>query len=229
MQLFLSDFILYYLYKMPYYQPKKNNADQIHDILFIHIPKTGGTTLEQYLKKKYIQTLYSFKNSQMLPEDNLKNISLQHQTYNTINKYKDVLKVKFDDKLKIITIVRNPYDRIISDLFFYKLIEKNTSPEDVYIIIKKYIDKDILYDNHNIPQYKFIIDNNEKLLSNIHIFRTENLTKELHEYGFVDYNGKNCSTNYDSYLNNDSIKLINRIYHKDFILLKYKKKQCIKI
>ena len=48
--------------------------------------------------------------------------SLQHLTYKKISEFKTILDVDFNEDLKIITIVRNPYDRIVSDLFFFNLI-----------------------------------------------------------------------------------------------------------
>lgn len=204
---------------MPYYKKKH--------ILFIHIPKTGGTSLENYLKNNDIQTLYiPVPRNNILPEKNLRNKSLQHQTYNTIYKYRKLLNINFDNKLRIISIVRNPYHRIISDLFWNKLIKKNTSPEMVYNIIKSYIYKDC-YDNHNIPQYKFITDENNELINNIKIFRTEELKKGLIEYGFINFNihTNNIKINNNDkmkYLNRDSINLINNYYKKDFELFNYK-------
>jgi len=99
---------------MPYY--KEGN------ILFIHIPKTGGSSLETYFENIYTQTCFGFDKKNILPE-NINNISLQHLTYNTIYKYRDILDVSFNEKLNIITIVRNPYDRIISDLFWLKILK----------------------------------------------------------------------------------------------------------
>ena len=63
------------------------------------------------------------------------------------------------------------------------------------------------------------------MIKDIKIFKTESLTKELVEYGCTDFDiftqtGK-CDKNYDTYLNEDSIKLINEIYYKDFIMFNY--------
>lgn len=160
----------------------------------------------------------------MIPETQYQNKSLQHQFYTTIYKYRDILNVNFDDELKIITIVRNPYHRLVSDLFFYNKINKFTDSEKVYDILKNYIHSD----NHNIPQYKFITDENENLINNITIFKTETLTKDIINYGFSDYDNtiklKGCedSINYMKYLNSDSLELINKVYLKDFELFDYK-------
>lgn len=199
---------------MPYYK-------DIH-ILLIHIPKTGGSSLEKYLQTKSHETLFSGQVNDIMPHEHLKQISLQHQTLHHIWKYRKILNVDFNN-LTILTIVRNPYDRIISDLFHFNLININIPPNEVYEIIKNYIKRTDL-DNHNIPQYKFICDakgNINTYIKNIKIFKTETLTKELHKYGFTDYKGKNGSNHYIQYLNEDSIKLINKFYHIDFLIFDY--------
>ena len=51
---------------MPYYK-------DIHT-LFIHIPKTGGSSLEKYLQIKSTQTLFSGPTNDIIPENKLKNM-----------------------------------------------------------------------------------------------------------------------------------------------------------
>ena len=205
---------------MPYYA-KKN-------LLFIHIPKTGGTVIESNIKKNTQQKLYTASPSNTLLDFPYNRISLQHQFYTTIYKFRDKLHVNFDN-IKIFSVVRNPYDRIISDLFWHKLINKNFTAEQVYNVIKNsYLDRNDL-DNHNEPQYKFITDENSELIKNIKIFKTETLNESNDELNkFIGFNinneQKDVNKDYSNYLNQDSISLINTFYEKDFELFNYKLK-----
>ena len=201
---------------MPYYRNK--------NVLFIHIPKTGGSVIETRFTRLTPQTLYSGSSNELL-EFPYNKISLQHQLYTTIYRFRDRLNVNFDN-IKIFAVVRNPYDRIISDLFWFKLIGRHSSPRHVYNVIKNnYLDRDDL-DNHTIPQYKFVVDENGELCDNIKIFNTETFNEsngELNKFlGFdVNIKANNVNKNYSMYLNQDSISLINSHYKKDFELFNY--------
>jgi len=209
---------------MPYFKNNKIN------LLFIHIPKTGGSSLEKYFSVKFNIPLN--KKSLMSTEDIREfidkpeiNSSLQHLTYNTIIKYKDFFKID-ESNIKILAVVRNPYDKLMSDLFYLKKININSTKEDVYEKIKIYLQKN--YDNHITPQYKFITNDDETLIDNIKILHTETLNDDMLKLGYKDFNIKmNMNpnvVNYQDYLNEDSIKLINEIYKKDFEILNYNKK-----
>lgn len=220
---------------MPYFKNKK--------ILFIHIPKTGGTSLETYLSRNEEMLIYHNKTSKILYNfDEINGISLQHLTYKDILKNKEKFKLNFNN-IKIISIVRNPYERIISDLIFFKIINLNTHPNKVYKRMKNYIfSPNEKFDNHNLQQYCFLINNNNEIEKKIKIFKCENLNNELINYGFKDFDlaltfkqesdiiqindiekiKKERKEKYMKLLNKNSIKLINRIYEKDFILFNYK-------
>tara|TARA_Y100000741_G_C18185115_1_gene530989 strand:+ start:321 stop:983 length:663 start_codon:yes stop_codon:yes gene_type:complete len=220
---------------MPYYKEC--------DLLFIHIPKTGGTCIDRQICKSRKQTLYTRNSCNDLLHEPYKNISLQHQFYTTIYENRTILDINFD-KIKIFTIVRNPYDRIISDLFWiavcwgdrfkeFKVMKnKNINPEQVYNLIKNiYINNNKL-DNHNQPQYKFITDKNCNLIPNIKIFKTEQLNKSNHNINqFLGFNihirRNNVNKDYSRYLNKKSISLINDFYKKDFELFDYKMKSAL--
>ena len=210
---------------MPYFK-----YDDIN-VLFIHIPKTGGSSVESYFSSKFNiplnnSSLFHFIHDARLVNEKMKiNSSLQHITYNQILEYSKIFNIKFDN-IKIITIVRNPYERIMSDLFFNNLVTTHVTTERVFDIIKEYLVSD-KYDNHNIPQHKFITNDKGEIIQNIHILKTESLTNDMNTLGYSDFNiFENVNMNkinYYNYLNNNSINIINQFYHLDFILFNYDK------
>ncbi len=211
---------------MPYF--KNDNVN----ILLIHIPKTGGTSLELYFSYKYNiplnnDSLFNFLDKTIKKDNNIViNSSLQHVTYQTMLQYNYFFKINFDN-IKIITIVRNPYERIISDLFFLRKINVDTSKNETFNIIKEYLKSDNL-DNHNIPQYMFVTNNNKEIIPNIHILHTNTLTTDMINLGYEDFNihkyaNKLKPEEYYNYLNEESIKLINDFYDYDFTLFNYNK------
>jgi hypothetical protein len=207
---------------MPYFKNSEIN------LLLIHIPKTGGTSLEKYFSKKYNIDLNEKSLYGKLPFCMKNKICimshLQHLLYRTIMKYKNEFKINLKD-LKIIASVRNPYHRLVSDLFYYKLINEKTNKKEVYKVILKYLYFP-KFDNHNIPQYLFLLNEHGEINEDITIFKTETLKNDMINYGFEDFNlnenkNKNTKINYMDYLNDDSIFLINNHFHKDFQYFDY--------
>ena len=210
---------------MPYFKNKDIN------VLFIHVPKTGGSSLDTYFSSKFNiplnnKSLFHFIKDKQLLNENIKiKSSLQHITYNQIVKYSKIFNIDFDN-IKIITIVRNPYERFVSDLFYFSLITTDSTKETVFDILHNYLVSD-KYDNHNIPQHTFITNDKGEIIENIHILKTESLTNEMKVLGYIDFNiydNVNINkVNYYNYLNNESIEIINKFYHLDFILFNYNK------
>jgi uncharacterized protein YlzI (FlbEa/FlbD family) len=168
--------------------------------------------------------LFNFLDEKTAKSKNI-NSSLQHITYKTIDTNKEFFKIDMSN-IEIITIVRNPYNRIISDLFWHKKITINSTTEEVYHKIQKYL-RDETLDNHNIPQYLFVTDEKMQLIPNIKILYSETLSSDMHKLGYVDFdvkiNDNKNKPNYFHYLNPSSIQLINEFYDYDFKLFNYDK------
>ncbi len=206
---------------MPYYK-------NLH-LLYIHIPKTGGTSVEDYLQSiGGQQTLRNSEPGNNLLHGTLSKVSLQHQTLSTLTKYAALLEIDLADRqLRVFATVRNPYDRAVSDLFWYRLIRKDSTPDEVFRALKEeFLRHPEALDNHPLPQHKFISvcgpDSLVRLRRGVTVLRSETLTDDMRRFGFRDYSGPDTSPTYDKYLNRDSIALINKFYAADFALLGYR-------
>ena len=225
---------------MPYF----NNG--IENVLFIHIPKTGGTSVEHYLSNKILkkplvrtdEILYGIIRNEtyinyLKKQEYRKNIdqvgSYQHQFYRCILDNKELLKINTVD-LRTFCIVRNPYTRFLSDMFYLSRKKVNSSiftPDEIYFKAANEYFKSIS-DNHVFPQYMFISDENGELFKEIKILKFENLDRHMKLLGYIDFNeslniGTVSKDNYFNYLNMKTVDIINNYYGKDFELFGYKK------
>ncbi len=196
------------------------------NILFLHVPRTGGSSVENFFYYKNgvpptIDNIHSFPGLGI----DLNRHSLQHSTYSEIKEREKYFNIDFT-KTKVISIVRNPYNRIMSDLIYFKMINFESSHEKVESTINNYLNSDFTYDNHKIPQYKFVIDSDNNICKDILILHTENLTEEMKmngygEFDMKDNSGNKENKNYLNLLNNNSIKKINEFYKNDFEMFNY--------
>jgi len=206
---------------MPYFFNNEVN------ILVIHIPKTGGQSLEQYFSRKY--SISIGKNSlhglyKDFKENKLNFIYLQHLRFNQILSYHNDLGIRLKD-LVTISIVRNPYKRAISALFYNRFLkDEEATPSEVVSALQYALSKKEWY-NQFAPQYSFLL-NGDYVDSSIRVLRTETLCDDMKRLGFNDFNVFNNKnhlsiTDYERYINDDFIKLINTLYEKDFVLFNY--------
>ncbi len=137
---------------MPLYSFEKNKRKAF--FLFIHVPKTGGTSIVEFLRhlkfSEYFGYDSNFRKQFKEPP--------QHFTYNLLNEMINIELLDFS-----FAIVRNPINRIISS-YFWSL--ENSSKSSLYLNMdfqtwfnfqtedfKK--NKNTL-SNHILPQYYFI-------------------------------------------------------------------------
>jgi len=78
--------------------------------IFIHIPKTGGTTINCMINKSEWQTT---------PDFNYRHIIYETKRSNSGDIFNPINKNKYDD-FNIFMLLRNPIDRIVSEYFFIK-------------------------------------------------------------------------------------------------------------
>lgn len=199
---------------MPVYS--KNNKY----ILFIHIPKSGGSTLSKVLINKGWDESFCIRKKTL---ENIKylNCSSQHFHRETIKKIFNLN--KFD---KIFTIVRNPFERLKSE-YYWQLkqnIVSNTLPKEwLNNVFDEYKENKFIYDNHIRPQNEFILEKAK-------IFKLEEGMDKVYE--FILGNNiiklkkqiKLKKSDYKILIEEDFLKLktqIDDFYAEDYILLKY--------
>ena len=124
--------------------------------IFIHIPRCGGTTIEDTLfdDKSFFRT-DTYPNILNLP------YPLNHCTLEDINKSR-VLHPNFN-KFYSFTFVRNPFDRLVSEFFYLRdRLELSDDIKGGLIYLSNYSDGGIR-GNHCMSQHKFIETNNPKI------------------------------------------------------------------
>ena len=133
---------------MPVYT--KNNKN----ILFIHIPKTGGSSLEKlFIYRKWNENFISKgKRSDIIK---IYKSTLQHSHAQILKEIFDLSKF-----YKILTIVRDPFERCKSEDYWQSKVKiistKNITPEIWFNDISiKYKKNNFIFENHIRPKMNF--------------------------------------------------------------------------
>lgn len=194
-------------------------------VTFLHIPKTAGTTIESWLNetRKYQQILFSQKKL----EDML--VTPQHLGYHTLTELTKTLYRPFVYKF---TVVRNPFDRIVSE-FFYRIklgsIQLGENAESLFspwVVhnLKKYKDSPDVLDNHLRPQTYFVNDD-------VEVFKFEDgiqnvliaVGKRIGIQEKVEVKPKKVGEKKEVRWSPNAIKMVLEIYEQDFDRFNYSK------
>jgi len=210
------------------------------DTLYLHIPKTGGMSIEYYfyrlcnIGERNTSNLYGWylnmESHIRVPDER----TLQHFTYAEIvgEQYADFFPKEIaKQETRIVVSVRNPYDRMVSEIFWNKCIpfdRLDPTPEKVENAIRFYLYEDKSVQDHRRPQYNFILDTNGKPMTHIHVVRCETLTEDMRTLGFSDFkervnqNDYYTPEKYQSILTENARRMIEEYYKEDFLYFGYK-------
>ena len=201
-----------------------------HKCIFVHIPKCGGSSIEDLLWPREKDRCEA--NLWMGFIDRYHNKyqtgGLQHLFSRHIRD--EVGHEVFDSYYKF-AIVRNPWDKAVSQYCYIKQREdlreyigmKTTDSFEKYlslIQLKSHVQWE--------PQWKFILDTTDQLLVD-HIGRFENFNDEakeiLNHLNIADqeipHRKKGTRGNYKDYYNPESIKTIKQMYQRDIEMFGY--------
>lgn len=223
--------------------------DHNNEIIFVHIPKTMGTSIVDafgHRNLKYnigpfesnhdckVHILFGIIKTSLLKNnifsENQEFKALQHLT---IKQIKDIVPENIFNKYYKFSIVRDPFTKTLSD---YNYLPKSSLLGKKYgdsfseyilkvkdIVLNRKFEENIAYD-HLIPQHEFLyID--EKLCVD-KVFKFEN-AEEILKFVKNTYNIKLKCLNTGKYGKDDILQInsykniIYDIYRKDFILFKY--------
>ena len=198
--------------------------------IYIHIPKTGGTSIEKYLNiynenglrpntnilHGHVPIKFEDNEYDPLNVGGLAGYNLQHLTSNEIKK---LLTVQIYQKYFKFTFIRNPWDRMVSE---YKWAYYSLSFEDYINRILYVVENRIKLETKNAhfrPQIEYI--NNDLDF----IGRFENFNQDIEKVSSLigldfdikklPHEKKTNRKHYKEYYNEQTKQIINNIYKED--------------
>jgi len=190
-----------------------------HKILFIHIPKTGGTSIEYALNMKKNSAGYGVVN----------NKAIQHYKW---DEYSQLNTPNFEDFIRI-SIVRNPYTRFLSEYYWCQIKGLGYNSKQsineflttVETIVKNKNFYETRFHDHFIPQHEFIYDaKKEELVVDqlFHFEKMEDVREFLYKYWrWLPHKLKNRG--HTTALTKEQQSRIYKLYKKDFTLFGYQR------
>jgi len=180
-----------------------------HKIIFIHIPKTGGTSIESCFNMKMLnkKNMYGTYNKQEFTHFTAKDIkaSIDENIWKEYTKF---------------TIIRNPYDKMISE---WKRIVGNLKDEPNQFknwLKKVRIPKDHKNKNttHFTKQVDFVLEKNKEIVDKI--FRFENYEEvtnfiKIKTNKIVPHANRSTHKHYSYYYDEEAKNILENLYKED--------------
>jgi len=215
------------------------------ELLFIHVPKTGGTKIEEILDMKFAGDDPEVSSEKLYGFVRIYNelYELQHLTHEQILDFELVDKSLFNRCYKF-AFVRNPFDRVVSEYFwlgykyfskfeaFVEFLYKKKGEPDTRGTVENYMSLDWLLNSaFYTPQHKFICNRKGKLMVDF-LGRFEDFSVDLatlldnlkvaydEEFLFKKVNATKHEK-YTTYYNKKTRSMIKSIYKRDFEIFGY--------
>lgn len=170
------------------------------DILFIHIGKTGGTSVSNYLCKTLNTPVFN-----VIPERAIKGkighekalIGRRHATLAEAKQFLSKRNRSIDSFKEIVAVIRNPYNLEISLFNYYKRLLENqpkildNAPKRKAVVQSGNFEafvKAKFYHRHNIHIRKYVVIEKE-IPENLRIIKFENLSNAFVKIGQKYGNG----------------------------------------
>ena len=200
-------------------------------ILFIHVPKCGGSSFEKEMEIRGWKEIVSVRGINGKDLEFLR-CTPQHMHAKILDSFIDINKIE-----KNIAIVRNPFNRLLSEFSWQKFqgITNLSANDWLDTIFEKYEKNNFIFDNHIRPQTEFLFPNTK-------FFKLEDdgISKALEYIGAGDKKFKINKSTIIRKIKGDRMKKtkktlkeiqafedrktdIENFYHEDYLALGYEK------
>jgi hypothetical protein len=212
-----------------------------HETIFVHIPKTAGTSINKMLECNSENEFVSFdwmrsmKNKPFLPKmsyEELMNYLYCHPQHLKAHQLRTIFPVEWNKFYKF-TVVRNPYERFVSEYEYvqyhpvnkaldYKGVDFETFVRMVYKLPD--FTRKLIFDYHFDLQKDFIVDDNKVIIDEV--FKYENINTCFKVLQIITDNEpshelKYKQKPYQEYYTKDAKYLVEQMVKKDLTYFGY--------
>ena len=156
-----------------------------HKFIFIHIPKTAGSTMRALLEPfaDDVTNFLNDKGKKLLSHRIASGLNPTPPHMN-ISGVSQIIDVRLED-YTLVTVIRNPFDRFVS---FYNYSKFNNPHHRLHraaniLTLNQFVPFLINDDGHDTAcQYSFISRDNKTLMKNVYILKTEQLEEDYKKF-----------------------------------------------
>lgn len=212
------------------------------DLIFIHIPKTAGCSIEHILIKEYEKNNKAFFQEAPSFQQKIKKVMVKNKQWGqhfSLREIQELYKIQDINKCIKFCVVRNPWDRAVSEFLYLNKMKGCAckSLKEIPRSFQKYVTSDFKcsWKNHISPQVDFIKNKEGKIFMDS-IIKFEKLEEQVLKtfdilgINHVDALPKiNLSINskmrkvnpYWAFYNKETKKIIEKKYEEDIDFFEY--------